>query len=72
MEALPLIMDAMREWLAAWISLFAADVFLFLVFSASHVSDKSDKSRNLYSYCGHISYLQILFHLSFVVIFNVS
>jgi hypothetical protein len=47
-EAFALIIDAMREWLEACISLFAADVSLFLVLSASHVPDPSDKSRNMY------------------------
>jgi hypothetical protein len=37
MEAFPLIMDALRERLEACISLFAADVFLFLVLSASRI-----------------------------------
>jgi hypothetical protein len=71
MEVLPLIMDAMREWLEACISLFAADVFLFLVLSASHVPGAADKSRNMYSYLGYIYFLHTLF-LYFVIIFNVS
>jgi hypothetical protein len=71
MEAFALIMDAMRECLEACISLFAADVFLFLVLSPSQIPDASDKSKNLYSYLGYMYFLQILF-LSFVISFNVN